>query len=135
RRQNNNCRFEVVMVPNFVTCARASRRWRFVYEVFRSAHYRLRKLESRVTIFTLLSLLSFTVAFTSVRRSAFSAITLQTTETNIAPGGTGYRWSQNSSAGSSTFTPPSAPPPLPSGTPTLNDAARFLTQTTDRKST
>lgn len=32
--------------------------------------------------------------------------------------------------GSSSFTPPSAPPPLPSGTPTPNGAARFLTQAT-----
>ncbi len=32
--------------------------------------------------------------------------------------------------GSSEFTPPAAPPPLPSGTPTPRDAARFLTQTT-----
>ncbi len=32
--------------------------------------------------------------------------------------------------GSQTFTPPAAPPPLPSGTPTPRDAARFLTQAT-----
>lgn len=32
--------------------------------------------------------------------------------------------------GSQSFTPPPAPPPLPSGTPSLRDAARFLTQTT-----
>lgn len=33
-------------------------------------------------------------------------------------------------AGSSTFTPPAAPPALPSGNPTTNDAARFLMQAT-----
>ncbi|MBS1786203.1 MAG: DUF1800 family protein [Acidobacteria bacterium] len=32
--------------------------------------------------------------------------------------------------GSQTFTPPPAAPPLPSGTPTLRDASRFLAQTT-----
>lgn len=32
--------------------------------------------------------------------------------------------------GSQTFTPPPAAPPLPSGTPTLRDASRFLTQAT-----
>lgn len=32
--------------------------------------------------------------------------------------------------GSQTFTPPAPPPPLPSGTPTPRDAARFLTQAT-----
>lgn len=33
-------------------------------------------------------------------------------------------------AGSQTFTPPAAPPPLPGGPPTSTDAARFLTQAT-----
>ncbi|MEO6724507.1 MAG: DUF1800 family protein, partial [Blastocatellia bacterium] len=32
--------------------------------------------------------------------------------------------------GSQSFTPPAAPPPLPTGTPTPRDAARFLTQAT-----
>ena len=34
------------------------------------------------------------------------------------------------SSGSQTFTPPPAPPPLPGGTPTAEDAARFLLQAT-----
>ena len=34
------------------------------------------------------------------------------------------------STGSQTFTPPPAPPPLPSGPPTATDAGRFLTQAT-----
>lgn len=34
------------------------------------------------------------------------------------------------SSGSQTFTPPPAPPPLPGGTPTVEDAARFLLQAT-----
>jgi uncharacterized protein (DUF1800 family) len=34
------------------------------------------------------------------------------------------------SAGSQTFSPPPAPPALPAGAPTVNDAARFLTQAT-----